>query len=137
MTMMKHIRPYMFDYDTVVAEFGQIICPYCQVQSTNAPESDIGWVECPIPHTPRRLICLGCCEDIYSTCAADDFESHPYYDIVADAAAKEGISVSKFRYECLRQQLRSAQERRGREQTTKYDERAARLKRLMEMLSAT
>lgn len=134
-TAMKHVRPYTLDYDTVVAESGRTVCPYCESQSTDDPQNDIGWVECPIRHTPRRLICLGCCEDIYSTCAADDFESHPYYDIVADAAVKEGISVDEFRYECLRQQLRAAQERREREATTKYDERAARLKQLLETLS--
>ncbi|GIW98764.1 MAG: hypothetical protein KatS3mg111_2097 [Pirellulaceae bacterium] len=134
MTMMRHIRPYMLDYDTVVAEFGRVTCPYCESQSTDDRESDIGWVECPISHTPRRVICLGCCEDIYSACAADDFESHPYYNIVEAAAAKEGITVNKFRYECLQQQLRSAQERREKEATTKYDERAARLRRLVEKL---
>lgn len=134
---MKHIRPPKSDYDAVVREFGQITCPYCESQSTRDPEADIGWVECPIPHVPRRLICLGCCEDIYSTCAADDFESHPYYDIVRDAAMKEGLTVEAFRRECLKQQIQSAHQRKLEENTTKYDERAERLERLFEEVFPT
>lgn len=128
---MKHVRPYPIDGDRLLNEQGPTVCPYCKSQSTSDLGADIGWVEGPIKHTPPRFICVGCCEDIYSTCAADDFEKHPYYSLVQEASAIEGITVTQFRYECLKQQIHIAQQRTACEKTDKYIKRAMRLKQLL------
>jgi len=93
-------------------------CPWCRAESTheNRPEYG-GWVYTPLRRHEPRFICLGCCDDIYSTCARPDFESHPYYDYVAEAAEIEGMDVSVFRLLCIRHQVelgkRKLQEGRG------------------------
>jgi hypothetical protein len=135
---MKHVRPYWYDNKHVIAQRGPTVCPYCESQSTGDAECDsAGWIECPIQNTPPRFICLGCCEDIYSTCASENFESHPFLGLVEDAAKKENITVAEYRVECLRQQLKAAEERRNREGTSKYDERAKNLTQLLKSLIET
>ena len=124
---MKHIRPY----PQVVGASTWACCPYCGARS-----DDICWVEGPIQHGRHRLICVGCCEDIYSTCASEDFETHPYYQIVVEAAKREDMSVREYRMACLQQQIASAHERRKREGISKYDERAIRLQALLDAISS-
>ena len=132
---MKHVRPYSICGDQLLANQGLTVCPYCESQSTDDLTGDIGWVEGPILHKPPRFICLGCCEDIYSTCAADDFDGYPYHSIVEQAAEKEGTTVAQFRSECLKQQIRVAKERATREKTDKYNERVRRLEMLLDRIN--
>ena len=87
---VQHIRPYSISAEAVFQLLGQTVCPYCGKHVADDLAKDIGWIEGPIIRIPPRFICLGCCEDIYSTCAADDFATHPYRDIVVDAARIEG-----------------------------------------------
>jgi hypothetical protein len=79
-------------------------CPFCQVQHVQ-DQHDTGWVLCPIRSHRPRWVCLGCCIDIAATCRAEDFDEHPYRDIVVDAARQEGISLVEAREICLRHQL--------------------------------
>ena len=71
-------------------------CPYCKAERTNCGV-DIGWVISPLRQSEPRWICLGCCIDIYSTCLKDEFQNHPYYDLVEDIAKLEGLNVSELR----------------------------------------
>lgn len=104
---MKHIRPYPVSAQDVIDVLGSNwICPYCKSETPVVGDDDIPWVPVPIESTPQRYMCLGCCEDIHSTCATDDLDDHPYNDVVGDAAKSEGLSVSEFRVLCLRQQIR-------------------------------
>jgi hypothetical protein len=84
-----------------------------------------------VESTPQRFMCLGCCEDIHSTCASVNFDDHPYRDIVADAARSESLTVSEFRALCLRQQIKAGKQRIEQERdTNRYRERLARLESL-------
>lgn len=77
-------------------------------------------------------MCLGCCEDIHSTCASDDFESHPYKDIVDEAARDEGYTVDEFRKLCLQQQIAAGKQRLEQEHdAARYSKRLMRLEVLL------
>ncbi len=130
---MKHVRPYPVYASTVIDALGcNWVCPYCNSESPIKGDDDITWVPVPVESYPQRYMCLGCCEDIYSTCASDDFDGHPYNDIVADAAKSEGISVSEYRMSCLQQQIEAAKLRIAKEQDVdRYGERLARLESLL------
>ncbi len=129
---MKHIRPYPVSGPKVIDILGgSWVCPYCKSESPIEGDDDITWVPVPVESSPQRYMCLGCCEDIHSTCASDDFDGHPYNDIVTDAAKSEGLSVSEFRMLCLRQQIKAAKQRIEQEQDVdRYGERLARLESL-------
>lgn len=135
---MQHIRPYPVSGNDVLHALGSSwVCPYCQVESPTSGEDDIRWVPIPIKCQPQRYICLGCCEDIHSTCASDEFDTHPYKDFVGDAAKKEGCTVEEFRILCLKQQIKSAGQRMHNSQETgKYEERLCRLKLLLNNISS-
>lgn len=81
------------------------ICPYCHAQSVTDNDTSIGWVTCPMRPYPYRWICLGCFEDIYSTCLAVDYMAHPYRDIVQSAAKLDGLDEKSYRQKCLQHQL--------------------------------
>ena len=134
---MKHIRPHIVTAQKVISHLGKgWICPYCKCETPVSGDDDITWVPVPIESSPQRYMCLGCCEDIHSTCATDDFENHPYKDIVADAAQSEGFSVIEFRLLCLRQQINAGELRCELEQSgERYRKRLARLKSLVDSLS--
>jgi len=134
---MKHIRPYPISGPDVAKILGRNwVCPYCNSETTVEGDDDITWVPIPVASSPQRFMCLGCCEDIHSTCASDDFDSNPYEDIVAEAAAHEGLSMSEFRRLCLQQQIDSAKLRIEREHDNqRYSERLARLESLLVAMS--
>lgn len=132
---MLHVRPYPISSAKIIDNFGYVLCDYCRSESTD--DTDATWIVCPISHSPPKFICLGCCEDIYSACAADNFAEHPFFQVVEDAAAKEELSVNEFRQQCLRQQLNAASERQSREQSDKYSRRAQRLKAIIQKLEVT
>ena len=131
---MKHVRPPILTKRTVIEDIGVTTCPYCKSESTQENSIDVGWVEGPVSSSPTKYICLGCCEDIYSTCADGSFYSHPYFDIVVDAASVEGISVEEFRLSCLRQQLHFAKQRASNELGEKYVHRIKYLNQLLDSL---
>ena len=131
---MQHIRPYPVPGRDIVQLVGENWhCPYCHSESPTQNDDDIGWVPIPIESSPQRYMCLGCCEDIHSTCASDDFDSHPYKGIVEEAAKHEGYTVNEFRIICLQHQLRSGRERLQKEQdVARYNDRLKRLELLLE-----
>lgn len=102
-----HVRPLRITTDAARAIAGsKYICPFCSAESTLPySEYDIGWVNTPLLKSSPQLICLGCCEDIYSTCAAVDLLQHPYRHIVEKAARVAGRELNDFRDVCLRHQL--------------------------------
>ncbi|XZE43816.1 hypothetical protein SH467x_003392 [Pirellulaceae bacterium SH467] len=108
---MKHIRPSKRDGRSVYSQTKQTKCPYCQSQSTLDVE-DIGWV--PGPLNRNTYICLGCCEDIYSVCASDEYDTNPYRDLVEEAAKVEKVSTRMFRTKCIEQQIDAGNERLNR-----------------------
>ena len=123
---MKHIRPRFVSGESVVATLGRPwTCPWCRSETTASDTAeDIGWVETPLRQSSPPYVCLGCCEDIYSTCVASDFKSHPYHDIVVDAAAVEGVSVQAFRRTCVEHQLELLTQR-GEMEVSNYSARLA------------
>jgi hypothetical protein len=129
---MKHIRPYPISGPEVIDALGSDwVCPYCRSESPVGGDDDITWVPVPVESSPQRYMCLGCCEDIHSTCASDDFDDHPYNDIVSGAAKCESLTVSEFRALCLRQQIEAGKQRIERERDIeRYGERLARLESL-------
>jgi len=85
---------------------GEWTCPWCQAETAKEDgANDIGWVETPLRSRSPRYICDGCAIDVYSTCARDDFETHPYKDIVREVAAMEGIPLDVFRRICVQDQV--------------------------------
>ena len=52
-----------------------------------------------------RAICLGCCLDIGGACYSEEFDSHPYADIVMEAANECERTIIEARVICLRHQL--------------------------------
>lgn len=129
---MEHIRPYPVSGTEVIAVLGgEWLCPYCKSESPTVGEEDITWVPVPIHSSPKRFMCLGCCDDIYSTCASVDFDDHPYKILVAAAAESEGLSVNEFRLLCLRQQIDAGRMRITQEHDAeRYRARLARLESL-------
>jgi len=135
---MRHVRPPKLSAARVFEKLGyHWTCPYCKAETTDVlSEKDIGWARVTVRQEGPMYICLGCCEDIYSTCAADDFDGHPYRDIVADAAALEGLSVGDFRRLCISDQLRSIALRSQTEGSEKYADRRMYLTRLFKAIAA-
>jgi hypothetical protein len=133
---MQHIRPYPVAARIVIDSLGKAwVCPYCKAEKPVDGDDDITWVPVPIETIPQRYMCLGCCEDIHSTCASDNFEDNPYFGIVADAAKSERMSISPFRVLCLQQQISAGKQRIEKEQNVeKYFERLARLESLIKGL---
>ncbi len=54
-----------------------------------------------------KWICLGCLEDIYSTCLAADYMNHPYRDLVLSAAKQDSMEERAYRLACLQHQLQT------------------------------
>ncbi len=135
---MQHIRPYPVSGHEVINYLGKDwICPYCKSESPATGKDDIGWIPTPLHLSSKKYICLGCCEDIYSTCASDNFDLHPYKNIVIDAAQHEGCSVNEFRVQCIRQQIVSGKDRIEQEQDTgRYKDRLTKLESLLILLQA-
>lgn len=131
---MKHIRPVRRDGKFVYAESRQQRCPYCKSQST-LDFDDIGWV--PGPVNSQSYICLGCCEDIYSVCASDEYNTNPYRDLVDEAARVEGVSTRDFRIKCIEQQIDAGHERVAAGETEDFKQRISRLVRLLNELKRT
>lgn len=102
---MFPIRPEIINAAEVTAKIGaDYNCPYC-TQSTREEDEDIGWGYCPMRPGIEKWICLGCIEDIYSTCLSLDYLSHAYRDIVQNAARQDGIDELTYRLLCLKEQL--------------------------------
>jgi hypothetical protein len=80
-------------------------CPYCHAQSVRETDVDTGWVVCLMRSLSAQWICLGCFEDIYSTCLSIDYVNHPYRDIVQNAAKLDGLDEKTYRLACLKHQL--------------------------------
>lgn len=135
---MRHVRPPIISAEVVHGRVGRNwTCPFCNSESTaSAGNDDIGWIETPLRKREPRFICLGCCEDIYSTCATDSFTDHPYRDIVEQAAAREGYDVNVFRKICVEHQLQVIRERKQHESHPEYDERERHLTRLLQELAS-
>ena len=121
---MRHIRPLKRDGRSVFAETRQLLCPYCHSQGT-LDDTDIGWV--PGPVNPDNYICLGCCEDIYSVCASDEFDTNPFHELVEIAARVEGISTIEFRKRCVEQQISAGYERLTADDTEDVQKRINQL----------
>lgn len=99
------VVPARMSSDVVEREQGAAFrCPLCRASHTRE-ECEIEWVAFPLPDAVPATICLGCCIDIYNTCRVSDFYSHPYFEIVEEAANHFGLPVGEFRDHCLRQQL--------------------------------
>ncbi len=130
---MQHVRPYPVPGTEIIILLGSDwVCPYCRSETPAEGDDDITWVPVPVKSMPQRYMCLGCREDIHSTCAADGFDEHPYNDIVAAAAKAEGITVVEYRELCLGQQIESAKERIEREyDVERYGTRLKRLELLL------
>lgn len=96
-----------------------INCPFCDSQQTS-DSNDTGWVECPIIKKNSKWICYGCCLDIASTCISDDFEGHPYFDIVEEAAEHEDRFINEARRICLIHQLETINETKIHEKKIEY-----------------
>jgi len=106
---MYHVRPGHMEAPAVRTVVGfDVTCPFCRVESTACTNYDIGWVRSPLAPPEAPFLCLGCCEDLYSACAAADFEHHPYRKLVAQAAQATNISIKEFRRRCLIHQLETA-----------------------------
>jgi hypothetical protein len=83
---------------------GRYQCPFCGTSHTlESPDSE--WVELLLPNSKSITICVGCCIDIFNTCRVADFHSHPYFDVVKQAAIVVRIPVDVFREHCLDLQL--------------------------------
>jgi len=136
---MRHVRPTIISAAEVSRQLARFYtCPFCGVESTSSVgNGDIGWVVTPLRRTGPRFICLGCCEDIYSTCASDSFADHPYRDIVEDAARKENCEPDEFRRICIQHQLEIIEERKQWEPHPEYDERQRSLKQLLQELEGS
>lgn len=131
---MDHIRPLKRNGHDVYSRTHQTNCPYCNTQST-LDEEDIGWV--PGPVLSRWYICLGCCEDIYSVCASDEYDTHNYREIVEEAAKVEGISPLEFRIKCIEQQIEAGQDRLKYSSNKDIQRRLHRLMSLLDKLKKT
>ena len=102
---MFPIRPELIQSAELTIKMGgEYKCPYC-TQTTRNEDEDIGWGFCPMRTGDAKWICLGCIEDIYSTCLSQDYMGHAYRDIVQNAAQLEGVDEITYRLRCLREQL--------------------------------
>lgn len=102
---MFPIRPELMTSAEVTAKMGAAYkCPYC-TQSTRLVDEDIGWGVCPMRRGAAKWICLGCIEDIYSTCLSPEYLTHPYRDIVQNAAREDSLDENTYRLRCLKEQF--------------------------------
>jgi hypothetical protein len=112
-------------------------CPWCKAESTHANESEYrGWAHTALRRFEPRFICLGCCDEVYSTCAAENFETHPFQDLVAEVAAQEGCDVTTFRRLCILEQLEIISVRSESGERAKYERRKQHLTRILAQLES-
>ena len=130
---MLHVRPNIISAQEVSRLVGhEWICPFCAAENTKSVgDDDIGWVATPLRRNKPSFICLGCCEDIYSTCASPDYDTHAYRGIVQDVAKQEGLSEIQCRRLCIEHQLRIIAERCQRELHPEYEYRHQHLQNIL------
>lgn len=130
---MLHVRPDIISAQEVSRQVGrEWQCPFCNSETTSSVgEQDIGWVSTPLRRKEPRFICLGCCEDIYSTCASPDYDTHGYRGVVQDAAKHEGVGEKEFRRLCIEHQHQIIRERQAREPHPEYEYRQQHLSKLL------
>lgn len=80
---------------------GAYKCPLCRVGKGSSPESDSGWVNCPMVD---RVICLGCCLDYQYVARSNEFTEHPYYEDFVRFSEMTNKSVTELRSCCLEHQ---------------------------------
>jgi hypothetical protein len=134
---INHVRPdTLSDLDVRKAIGADWRCPFCEAESTDEGRDTYkGWVMSPLAPPGPPYICLGCCEDIHSTCASTDFSAHPYRTIVEEAAATSGVSLRQFVVNCLSHQLQIIAMRRAEEHPD-YERRARFLQGLFNEVSS-
>ena len=84
-------------------------CPWCkseQVTGKRAKRVQTStWVELAVRKSEPRWVCEGCAIEVFYACNAEDFENSEDYNKVKRIARQEGLELSRFRCQCIEQQL--------------------------------